>query len=150
MPVFRITPEAGTVKTKRFRDVPIHPRLVEMGFLASVGTRSGPLFDDPARGRGGSDADPISKTVGERLAAWVRKLGIDDVGVDPNHGWRHSFRTRGRRGGMRDSILDAIQGHAPQTEGRKYGGFKVDVMANEMGSFPRHAVEPVAREAAAA
>ncbi|WP_026176228.1 hypothetical protein [Methylobacterium sp. 88A] len=74
--------------------------------------------------------------MGERLAAWVRKLGIVDVGVDPNHGWHHSFKTRGRRGGMRDSILDAIQGHAPQTEGRKYGGFKVDVMEREMKLFP--------------
>lgn len=69
VPVFRITPEAGTVKTKRFRDVPVHPHLVEMGFLDYVGTRSGPLFYDPARGRGGSAANPLSKKVGERLAA---------------------------------------------------------------------------------
>ena len=150
IPVFRITPEAGTVKTKRFRDVPIHPHLVEMGFLDYVDTRTGPLFYDPTRGRGGSSANPLSKKVGERLAAWVRKLGIVDVGVDPNHGWRHSFKTRGRRGGMRDSILDAIQGHAPQTEGRKYGGFKVDVMAQEMELFPRYAILLAASDALAA
>ena len=149
VPVFRITPEAGTVKTRRFRDVPIHPHLVEMGFLDYVGTRTGPLFYDPARGRGGSAANPISKKVGERLAAWVRKLGIKDVGVDPNHGWRHSFKTRGRRGGMRDSVLDAIQGHAPQTEGGRYGGFSVDVMAHEMGHFPRYAVSPTGGDAVA-
>ncbi|GJE27509.1 site-specific integrase [Methylobacterium organophilum] len=147
--VFRITPEAGTVKTKRFRNVPIHPHLVEMGFLDYVGTRTGALFYDPARGRGGSVANPPSKKVGERLAAWVRKLGIDDVGVDPNHGWRHSFKTRGRTGGMRDSVLDAIQGHAPQTEGRKYGGFTVEAMAREMELFPRYDLRPLAYEAAA-
>jgi integrase len=140
VPVFCITPEAGTVKTKHFRDVPIHPHLIEMGFLDYVGTRSGPLFYDPKRSRGGSDANPISKKVGERLAAWVRKLGITDVGVDPNHGWRHGFKTRGRRGGMRDSVLDAIQGHVPQTEGGRYGEFPADVMANEMKLFPRYTV----------
>lgn len=116
VPVFRIIPDAGTVKTKRFRDVPLHPHLVEMGFLGYVATRSGTLFFNPARGRGGSAANPISKKVGERLAAWVRGLGITDVDVDPNHGWRHGFKTRGRRGGMRDSVLDAIQGYVPQTE----------------------------------
>lgn len=86
VPVFRITPEAGTVKTKRFRDVTIHPHLIEMGFLDYVGIRTGTLFYDPSRGRGGYAANPFSKKVGERLAAWVRKLGITDVGVDPNHG----------------------------------------------------------------
>ncbi|GJE83207.1 site-specific integrase [Methylorubrum thiocyanatum] len=144
---FRITPEAGTVKTKRFRDVPIHPHLIEMGFLDYVDTRSKELFFDKARGRGGSDANPLSKKVGERLAAWVRKLGITDVGVDPNHGWRHSFKTRGRQGGMRDSVLDAIQGHAPDTEGRKYGGFTVRMMASEMELFPRYTLAHTDREA---
>ncbi|NEU13694.1 tyrosine-type recombinase/integrase [Methylobacterium sp. BTF04] len=150
VPILHITPEAGTVKTKRFRYVPIHPHLIEMGFLDYVSTRPGPLFYDPARGRGGSDANPISKKVGERLAAWVRKLGITDVGVDPNHGWRHAFKTRGRRGGMRDSVLDAIQGHVPQTEGGKYGEFPADVMANEMKLFPRYADRPTVHEAVAA
>ncbi|KQO68743.1 hypothetical protein ASF22_19500 [Methylobacterium sp. Leaf87] len=150
VPFIHITPDAGTVKTNRFRNVPIHPHLIEMGFLDYVGTRPGALFYDPKRGRGGSDANPISKKVGERLAAWVRKLGITDVGVDPNHGWRHGFKTRGRRGGMRDSVLDAIQGHVPQTEGGKYGEFPVDVMANEMKAFPRYAVRSTTKEAVAA
>lgn len=150
VPVFRITPDAGTVKTKRFRDVPLHPHLVEMGFLDYVATRSDALFFNPARGRGGSAANPISKKVGERLAAWVRGLGITDVGVDPNHGWRHGFKTRGRRGGMRDSVLDAIQGHVPKTEGGKYGGFPVDVLAQEMRLFPRYVVPPAASAAIAA
>ena len=150
VPFFRITPEAGTVKTKQFRDVPIHPHLIEMGFLSYVGTRSGPLFYNPARGRGGSAANPPSKKMGERLAAWVRKLGIDDVGVDPNHGWRHRFKTRGRTGRMRDSILDAIQGHAPKTEGGKYGGFTLAAKAQEMELFPRYTVGSAVRDSVAA
>jgi integrase len=138
------------VKTGQFRDVPIHPHLIEMGFLDYVKTRTGPLFYDPARGRGGSAANPISKKAGERLAAWVRKLGIDDVGVDPNHGWRHSFKTRGRACGMRESVLDAIQGHAPRTEGGKYGGYTIEMKASELKLFPRYVVHSSAREAVAA
>ena len=148
--ILHITPEAGTVKTKQARYAPIHPHLVEMGFLDYVATRTGPLFYDPKRARGGSEANPISKKVGERLAAWVRDLGVDDVGVDPNHGWRHSFKTRGRRGGMQDSILDAIQGHAPKTEGGKYGWFETEVTAREIALFPRYDVDQGKRDTVAA
>jgi hypothetical protein len=44
----RITPDAGTVKTKEVRIVPIHDHLIEIGFLkyVSIGG-SGPLFYDP-------------------------------------------------------------------------------------------------------
>lgn len=51
---------------------------------------------------------------------------------------------------MKDSILDAIQGHVPQTEGGKYGSFPVDVLANEMKLFPRYDVRATALGAAAA
>jgi len=82
--IIRITPEAGRVKTGRWRDVPLHPDLVAQGFPDFVRARgNGPLFYDPRRGRGGSAAHPIYKKVGERLAAWVRSLGVDDPGVDP-------------------------------------------------------------------
>jgi hypothetical protein len=62
--------------------------LVPSRRLRPRGTR--PLFYDPARSRGGSDANPHYKKVGERIAEWVRSLGID-VRVAPNHGWRHRF-----------------------------------------------------------
>ena len=52
--VVRITPEAGSVKTGRRRDVPLHPHLLEQGFPGFVlGCGVGPLFYDPARGRNG-------------------------------------------------------------------------------------------------
>ncbi|SEP64197.1 hypothetical protein SAMN05428969_0272 [Devosia sp. YR412] len=91
-----ITPEAGRVKTNKARSVPLHPHLIEQGFLDYVESRKGKhLFYDPKRRRGGSDANPQYKKVGERLAAWVRSaaISVTDVGVDPNHGWRHLFRS---------------------------------------------------------
>lgn len=139
--VIRITPEAGSVKTGRWRDVPLHPHLVEQGFVDFVlGCGSGALFYDPARGRNGQAAHPIYKKVGERLAAWVRAIGVVDPDVDPNHGWRHRFKTMGRRAGIDPALLDAIQGHAPRTEGEHYGRYPVDVMFEAICRMPRYEV----------
>src|SRR5262249_52446733 len=89
--VLRIDPDAGTVKTGDYRDVPIHPHVIEQGFLEYVKRRSGrPLFYDPSRGRGRDAANPYYRKVGEKLAKWVRdEVGISDKRVAPNHGWRH-------------------------------------------------------------
>ncbi|WP_411837062.1 hypothetical protein [Paracoccus sp. ME4] len=43
--IMRITPEAGSMKTGQFRDVPWHPQLVSMGFADFVTkAAAGPLF----------------------------------------------------------------------------------------------------------
>ncbi|MGU3405761.1 DUF6538 domain-containing protein [Methylobacterium brachiatum] len=137
--ILRITPDAGRVKTGRWRDVPLHPNLVAQRFPDFVRARgNGPLFYDPKRGRDGSTAHPIYKKVGERLAAWVRSLGVDDTGVDPNHGWRHRFKTVGRRAGIDAAILDAIQGHAARTEGEQYGRFPVEALYHAICRLPAY------------
>lgn len=138
----RITREAGSVKTGRWRDVPLHPHLVEQGFPDFVrANEGGPLFYDPARGRNGQAAHPIYKKVGERLAAWVRTIGVDDTGVDPNHGWRHRFKTLGRRAGIDPAVLDAIQGHSPRTEGERYGRYPLEATFAAICRMPRYDIE---------
>ncbi|WP_082487271.1 DUF6538 domain-containing protein [Methylobacterium sp. Leaf89] len=135
--IVRVTPDAGRVKTGRWRDVPLHLDLVAQGFPDFVRARGhGPLFYDPKRGRGGSAAHPIYKKVGERLASWVRTLGVDDPGVDPNHGWRHRFKTVGRRAGIDPAVLDAIQGHAARTEGEQYGRFPTEALFDAIRRLP--------------
>ncbi len=62
----RITPDAGSVKSGTFRDVPVHPQLVELGLtvmMAEVG--DGPLFWKDAPGR-----DPLkaARAVSGRLS----------------------------------------------------------------------------------
>jgi hypothetical protein len=42
-------------------------------------------------------------------------------------------------------ILDAIQGHAPRTEGEDYGEVPPDVVLPEMLKHPRYQVEAAAR-----
>lgn len=135
----RITPEAGTVKTKEARLVPLHPHLIEQGFLDAVrAAGDGPIFYDPARQRKNEEGTRHFKKVGERLAQWVRKtVGITDPNVDPNHGWRHLFKTLCRSAGLGDGVTDAITGHAPGTVGASYGQFTLKAKADAMAKVPR-------------
>ncbi len=140
----RITPEAGTVKTSRKRTVPLHPHLVEMQFVQWARRKRGqtPLFYSVERQRKTDRKNPTYASVGNKLAHWVRKgLKITDPTVAPNHGWRHRFKTEGRRAKMIWLILDAIQGHAPRTEGEGYGEVPPDVMWPEIVKYPRYEIE---------
>lgn len=135
--VMRITPEAGSVKSRTARVVPIHSHIIEQGFIAAIDDKHGPLFYNPTRHRGGSEGNPQSKKVGEYLAAWVRSLGVDDTGVMPNHGWRHRFKTEARKAKIDAEIRDAIQGHVPRTEGEAYGDISPSVMLRELEKLQR-------------
>ena len=67
--VIRITPEAGSVKTGEARLVPLHPHLIEQGFLATVAkVGNGALFYDPLRARTGNAVNPQYKKAGEHIA----------------------------------------------------------------------------------
>ncbi|MEA1619213.1 tyrosine-type recombinase/integrase [Erythrobacter sp. T5W1-R] len=94
--IIHITPEAGSVKTGKARKVPIHSHLIDQGFhkLGKAGDAT-PLFYDPKAMRGGSKTATQATKMGERLAKWVRSLGVEE-GVQPNHGWRHRFKTVAR------------------------------------------------------
>ena len=67
--VIRITPEAGSVKTGEARLVPLHPHLIEQGFLATVAkVGNGALFYDPLRARTRNAVNPQYKKAGEHIA----------------------------------------------------------------------------------
>ena len=133
-----ITPEAGSVKTHQARLVPLHPHLIEQGFLRFAGDRSGPLFYDPSKHRGGSDGNPQSKKVGERLASWVRSIGVEDPGIAPNHAWRHRFKTVAREARLDHEARDRLTGHAPASEGGSYGHWSPRALKNEIDKLPRY------------
>lgn len=136
--IIHITPEAGSVKTGKARKVPIHSHLIEQGFhkLGKQGDAT-PLFYDPNAMRGGSKTATQAAKMGERLAKWVRSLGIEE-GVQPNHGWRHRFKTVARSVRMDSEARDAIQGHAPQTEGQAYGEWPLDALRAEVEKLGRY------------
>lgn len=134
----RITPEAGSTKDENTRMVAIHPHLIEQGFLAFVKkSGNGPLFYDPKLRRNGSQTSPQFKKIGERIAKWVRELGIDDPDIFPNHAWRHRFKTVARKVKMDVGTRDYMQGHVPATEGEAYGDFPPDVLLHEISKLPR-------------
>jgi len=140
-----ITPEAGTQKSQRKWLVPLHEHLIQQGFLSFAQSKQGkePLF---ALKRTKGKTTP-SELVGAHLAKWVRDLGIKDEDVAPNHGWRHRFKTEARDL-IADARIDAIQGHAPATEGRKYGQFLPKVLGPEIAKLPTIVLPSLATKAA--
>lgn len=147
----RLTPEAGTIKDREARIVPIHGHLIDLGFVEFVeGAAEGPLFfDASALRRQGSD-DPSNprrfphEKVANNLAGWVRELGVTDKGIKPNHAWRHTFKTRALVAGIDSVIADFICGHSPKTVGDAYYALEGDAgwpaLIRAIDAFPRYVV----------
>jgi integrase len=135
--MLNITPAAGTVKTGVARKVPLHPHLIEQGFLKYARTRAGfPLFFDPKRARKKSAENPYYKKIGERLGEWVHSIGIAKD-VQPSHAWRHLFKSIGRYAQIPEDMLDTLQGHQPRGEGAKYGSHWPQMSYRWIKQIPR-------------
>jgi integrase len=142
----KITPEAGTVKNAQTRLVPLHEHLLMQGFLSFVEKRAdGPLFYKPrTMTTTTATEDPMRRKkapaaqVRQRLAAWVRELGVTDTELSPNHAWRHTFKAVGRSVGISDKVLDDICGHAPASIGQGYGRASLEDMAAMIRRLPRY------------
>ena len=130
----RLAPEAGTIKDRDTRDVPLHPSVVAEGFLAFVkAAPDGPLFFDPKTRRRDDAETPLGETCARALARWVRTdVGVVDPNVAPNHAWRHRFKTAARLAGVEGQYADAITGHIARSEGDKYGEKLVTVLYREL------------------
>jgi integrase len=134
--LMRITPDAGTVKAGDYRDVPLHPQLIDLGFLDFVqASPDGPLFYPAEQAR---DSIKAARTVAGRVGQWLQKAGVVPQGVSPNHGWRHRFKTVGRELEISDRTLDAIQGHASKTSGDDYGDVTIVARRAAIDKFPRY------------
>ncbi|MGR6327990.1 DUF6538 domain-containing protein [Sphingomonas sp. XXL09] len=137
--IIRITPEAGTVKNGEARNVPIHSHLIEQGFVL-VAHLAGdmPIFYDVRKITRPGISNRYYKKVGERLRDWIRlEVGITDPNVQPNHGWRHTFKTRAIDAGIPERVADAIQGHAPRSVGQSYGAVSLQAKRNAIEAMPR-------------
>ncbi|WP_368413395.1 tyrosine-type recombinase/integrase [Dongia sp.] len=132
---YTITPEAGDVKTKEARRVPVHEHLVTEGLIRYVeGVADGYLFMN-AKTR--EDAIKRLGPVKNRVRELVRTV-VTDPNVAPNHGWRHTFKSRAMGADMRDRLVDIITGHAAKTEGDKYRNANDKTLASGMSKFPRY------------
>jgi integrase len=144
MYVMKLTPEAGTMKSGKIRVVPLHEHIIAQGFIEMVKPiGNGALFYNDATPQRRS-ADPLkpprsrADTARAQLGTWVRGLGIADPEVSPNHSWRHTFKRIAEAVGITEKVHDAITGHTPATEGRKYGQPSVTDMAKALKKFPRY------------
>jgi integrase len=119
---------------------------VSQGFLKFVSDHvDGPLFYSLARRRKRQDRakhkKPPYAQVRQRLAHWVRTLGVDDPHVQPNHAWRHTFKQIADRCGISERLSDYITGHAHKSVGASYGAPTLEDMAEALKKFPRYVVE---------
>lgn len=135
----RIAAEAGSLKNANSeRAVPLHPALIERGFLGFVATvRDGPLFaklpPDKFGKRGGNGTKVLSR--------WVRELGLTDERLAPNHSWRHRFKTLGRRHGLATDLTNAMTGHGRRTVADVYGEYPMAALLREISKIPTLALE---------
>jgi integrase len=135
----RITPDAGSVKTGNYRLAPIHPQLLEQGLLDMVRSLpDGPIFYsvEPVRGK---PAEPVERaqSAGAKVGQWVREfVGITDPNVQPNHAWRHRFKTVARDSKMDLEVRDAIQGHEDGRAASDYGEVSVKAMWEAVSALP--------------
>jgi integrase len=141
----RITPDAGTVKNRRARLVPLHDDLIRQGFLQFVSRhKDGPLFYNPdtkPRERAKVDKKPRYAQARQRLAQWVRGLGISDKELQPNHAWRHTFKQIADHAEISERTSNYITGHAQRNEGANYGAPTLKQLADAMKKFPKYVLD---------
>lgn len=146
--MLHIRAAAGAVKGNVERTVVLHEHLIEQGFIEFVQTsKPGPLFYDAAIAKAQKTVDPLNPPrplyvqTRQKLADWVRKLGVKDPGVGPNHGWRHTFKRRAARAKIEQRLRDAFCGHSAGHVGAIYELPTVEDLAEAIRDFPRYPVE---------
>jgi integrase len=122
---YAIRQEAGTVKGKKDRQVPVHPHLVELGFIDMVKAAPGgylfltpnPTEEDPQGVLG-----PL-QGVKNRVAEAAREV-VPDKTVAPNHGWRHRFTLLSYEHDVSEDLARVIVGHSGKDVHAKVYGLK--------------------------
>lgn len=115
------------------RRVPIHPTLLELGFLAYFLTRKEErLFPElVASHHTGKLTDAWSKWWGR----YARQHGGFDK-LKVFHSFRHAAKDAFREGDVPEDLRDELMGHAPRTVGAGYGeGSSIKRLAEAMGKL---------------
>lgn len=103
------------------RKVPLHSRLLELGFLdfARQGEGTGklfPLLSDK------QDGGKRSNAFSQWWRRFLASLDLENGGRKHFHSFRHTFKREGRNSGqIAPELLDALQGHAQQGVSANYG-----------------------------
>lgn len=71
------------------------------------------------------------------LGKWVREgAQITDKHVQPNHAWRHRFKTVARDNDIPPEYMNTIQGHTDGRAASDYGEVTVRTLHREMLKIP--------------
>ena len=123
--------------TAGLRKVPLHPDLIELGFLDFAAKRAKQdksnvrLFSEIPFGVDGQASTEYSKIFGRLMD----KVGLKDPQL-VFHSWRHGMEDSLRDTGCQPYVIDRIIGHADATMGGKYGkGVSLGVLANAVSSM---------------
>jgi hypothetical protein len=74
-----------------------------------------------------------------RLQTFVREV-VKDPDVQPQHAWRHRATSVAFAVGIQERVIDELQGHAPRTEGGKYGAIGLETKHEAIERLPRYEV----------
>ncbi|ABC89065.1 putative recombinase protein, phage integrase family [Rhizobium etli CFN 42] len=140
--IIKITPEAGTVKDAEFREVPLHPHLIEQGFPEFISKATDGYLFMKVFGDTEEAQRAAWRTTKNRVTDFAREV-VTDPEVQPNHGWRHKFRTVAREAGISRDISFSITGHDSKDEGDKYGTVTNKAKAAALAKYPRYEVKPL-------
>jgi integrase len=113
------------------RTIPLHPALIEEGFLGywRALPRDGALFPELIADRFGSKAGTASKRIGPMIRGLADVMpSLADLRLSPSHSWRHRLHDECRRIPIRQDIEDAITGHAQEGSGPGYGEYAIETM----------------------
>jgi integrase len=124
------------VKTKDSgRLVPLHPKMVELGWLDYVKRQTGPwLFPELDHDHKFGPGHEYSKAFGR----WLRDNGFNDPAT-VFHSFRHTWKRAARESPVKEERHDVISGHKSPAVSRSYGeGADVSVLAQDMSliQFP--------------
>ncbi len=127
-------------KTGNARRVPLHDALIEEGLRDFVkGASEGYLFvGDRERGVGATRTQQEQRA--SQIAEWIQdKLGLEE-GVDPNHGWRHTWISlaSARSVGIDKRFQNIICGHSGADVSDDYHEATIKELKEVLDRFPRY------------
>jgi hypothetical protein len=102
------------------------------GFLIEQGFQKAP--NDKGSLQTALSMPKLTRCAGVRTVRWT-DLQHDHCPLSGAHPTRRSIADRD---GISERVSDAITGHSPQTQGRRYGQPTLDDMAEALKRFPRY------------
>ena len=119
------------------RMVPLHGALIDEGFLDFVrAAPDGWLFVGDRPPKQGASRTQQEMRAAE-LSAWVRSKVDLEKGVNPSHGWRHTWITYAE-GVIAKRHSNRITGHNMEDVSGRYVGSLMPALAAEMAKFPKY------------